>query len=213
MTAFATADDLAARLGLSFTGDEADRATNLLARASALIQDEARQHVFLVEDDVYTRRGTTDERIPLPERPVVSVASVTLDGLALGENTDWLLDGNDLVRVPITSLIAAGTAIWDATTTFPMGSGFGWERQTLEITYTHGYDDADIPGICREICCEAVLRCIVNPENVARKTIGDVSKVYDNLRFAPTGILLNADEKRALRRFFGRKMQSYTIGT
>src|SRR5581483_3923985 len=79
-TRFADSDDLAARLGLVFTDDEHVRANTLLEIASGLIQDEAKQKIALVTDDVFTMPGTTEQLIKLPERPVVSVSSVTLDG-------------------------------------------------------------------------------------------------------------------------------------
>jgi hypothetical protein len=207
---FATPDDLAARLGLDLDDGEQARATLLLADATGLIQDEARQNIFLVENDTLTIRGTTDERVKLPERPVVSIASVTVAGRQLAQEQDWVRDGNELVRIPINTVFAVIGRLDQVV--YPYTPGFGWEGQILEIVYTHGYADDDLPGFCKSICLEAVVRVWVNPGSVARETIGDTSTVYDNMRFAPTGLLLNDDERRTIRRFFGRRSRSITIG-
>ena len=195
---FATADDFADRIGETLSSDERARADALLARVSKEIQDVAGQKIILVTDDVLTRKGTTDRRILLPERPVQSVASVTLNGAELEEGSDWFLDGDEIVRRMLTTFIDA--AELDVTT---FGRGFGFEWLPLVITYTHGWDAGDIPGFLKEICCEAAGRAFFNPASVARETIGDTATVYDNMRFSPTGIRLTSDERLEIRRFFG----------
>lgn len=204
--AFATADDLAARLGLTFTDAEQTRASTLLDMATGLIQDEAKQTIELVTDDVLTMPGTTAERILLPERPVVSVFSVTLDGQPLGDGTDWYLDGNEIVRRPF---ILSAPWVFDQGFTFPYGSGFGWAGQTLEITYTHGY--TDVPAVCAQIALEMVVAVWVNPNNIARETIAGVQTVYDNMRYSPTGLLMTDAQIRMIRRKFGRAGSSVTV--
>lgn len=199
MTAFATHEDFADRTGLTLDSDGQTRADNLLARVANEIRDVAGQQISLVTDETLTRNGTTDRRILLPERPVVSVASVTLDGTELAENSDWFVDGDEIVRKVFTLLSEAALDAW----TF--GRGFGFEWQTLAITYTHGYADDAIPGILKEISCEAVGRAFFNPATVARETIGDTQTVYDNMRFSPSGLRLTGDEKNDIRRFFGMK--------
>lgn len=207
--AFATADDLAARLGLTLTDAEQARATTLLDLATGLIQDEAKQTILLVTDDVLSIPGTTDEMIKLPQRPVISVASVTLDGVPLTEGSDWYRDGNVIARIPAITTVLTGGLI-DEAFTFPMGTGFGWPAQTLEITYTHGY--AVVPESVKAICLEMVVRVWVNPGSVARETVGNTATVYDNMRFSPAGLLLTAAEQRVIRRMFGRSAKSITIG-
>lgn len=206
---FASPDELAARLGITMDADEQARATLLLGVATGLIVDAAAgQQIVYVADDVLTMPGTTDERILLPQRPVVSIASITLDGTALVEGTDWWLDRNTLVRIPATTIVAL-TGIHNEMLTYPLWSGFGWPAQTLEITYTHGYDPA--PLTVKAVCLEACVRVWVNPGSVARETIGAESTVYDNNRFAPSGLMLTDDEKRTIRRMFGRTMSSVTV--
>lgn len=207
---FANSDDLATRLGLALTPEERDRADSLLAIASDLIRDEVKCGQLTLLTETIQLRGTSDESIELPSTPVVSVASVTLDGEPLVEGSDWYLDGNMIVRLPVSrAVILDGLA--DAQAAFPLGTAsFGWPEQTLEITYTHGY--AEIPGKVRAICMEMVVRAWVNPGSVARETIGDTSTVYDNMRFSPAGLLLTDDEQKSLKRLFGAPAKSVAIG-
>lgn len=207
MTAFATNADLAARLGVTFSQAQQTRADALLADASDVIRDEVGQQISEATETI-TLPGTTDERILLPERPVISVASVELDGTALGEGTDWFLEGNEIVRMPSSLTLGVG-GLLDTEFVFPLGTGFGWEEQTLTITYTHGH--ATVPGKVKAICLEMVTRVWVNPGSVAREEVGDTRTVYDNMRFSPTGLLPTDDEKKSLARLFGRKVTSITV--
>lgn len=208
MTQFATHDDLATRLGLTFTTAMQTRADALLTTASGVIQDIVKQDLSLVTDDTITIPGTTDERILLPERPVVSVASVELDGTPLVEGSSWYLDGDEIVRIPASLTLGVG-GLLDTEFVFPLGTGFGWEEQTLTIVYTHGY--VTVPETVKAICLEMCVRVWVNPGSVARATVGDTATVYDNMRFSPTGILPTDDEKKTLLRVFGRRARNVQI--
>jgi hypothetical protein len=197
--AFATNAEFADRTGLTLDEGEQTRADNLLARVATEIQAVAGQTILQVTDEEITMSGTTDRRILLPQRPVVSVSSVMLDGTELNQGNDYFVDGDELVRRIFTLLSPSVIDAW----TF--GRGFGFEWQTLEITYTHGYEDDEIPGILKEISCEAVARAFFNPATVARETIGDTTTTFDNARFSPTGLRLTGDEKNDIRRLFGMK--------
>jgi hypothetical protein len=202
---FATSDEFADRIGLTLDDAEKTRVDRLLGLASALIQDEAKQTISLVTDDALVMPGTTDELIKLPQRPVVSITSVTLDGVTLTEGSDWYLDGNAIVRRTI--LLSAAIGILDGP--FLLGTGFGYPNQTLEITYSHGY--AAIPDAVKAICLEATVRVWVNPGAVARESEGDTSTLYHH---APdqAGLLLSVAEQRVIRRMFGRNARSITVG-
>lgn len=204
--AFATPDDLATRLGLTLTEDERDRATDLLVIATGLIQDEVKQTLFLVEDDVLTIPGTSDDMIKLPQRPVVSVASVVLDGVTLTESTDWFLDVDAINRIPRT-VAQVPSGLIDEVATSGRYRGFGSPRQTLVITYTHGYAADALPGAVKAICLEAVVRAWVNPGAAASTRVGDTHDTYTD-----GGLMLTDTERRTLRRLFGRKATSITVG-
>lgn len=207
MTMFATADDLAARLGIEFTEDETTRAEALLTMASGQILDEANgQKIALVTNDVLTMAGTTDDRILLPQRPVVEVSSVTLNGSEIG---DWYLVNNTIFRK--ATLLGLFGSIDGP---FLLGSRFfGRPDQTLVITYSHGYADDSIPETVKTVCKEIVVRVWVNPGSVARETVGNTTTTYDNMRFSPSGMLLTDDEKKAIRRVFGRRALSVAVGS
>lgn len=211
MTQFATHDDLAGRLfmgnGNVLTSPEQTAADALLTLASGLIQDVTGQIIELVEDDVLTMPGTPEDRIELPERPVVSVASIMLDDVALTEGSDWYLDGATIYRR--AAFFSPSIGVLDGP--FLLGTGFGTPLRTLTITYTHGYADDAIPATVTAICMEAVVRCFVNPGAVARETVGNTSTVYDNMRFSPSGLILTDDERRTLKRRFGARALSVPI--
>lgn len=207
LVTFATAADLATRLGISLTSDEQSRATALLALASGLIQDVVGQTIALVTDDTLSMPGTPEDRIELPQKPVVSVTSVSLDEVALTEGSDWYLDGSTIFRR--AAFFSRDFGILDGP--YLLGSAFGTPLQTLTIVYTHGYTAAEIPATVKSICLEAVVRCFVNPGAVARKTVGNTSTVYDNMRFSPSGLILTDDERRTLKRRFGARALSVPI--
>lgn len=193
---FATADDLAARLGLTLSPDDRTRADELLQRASGLVQAAAKQQLVLVEDDVITITGPRDHQISLPERPVVSVSSVALNGTPV---TNWYLDGNELV--------VKRSVLWEFDGDLLGSASFGFRGIPLVITYTHGYESPPEPA--GTICLEAVRRVWVNPGGVLRERWGSEQTEFA-LQDAPT-LELAAPEIEQLRRAFGRRSHSVTV--
>ncbi len=207
---FATTDEFAARLNLTFDDDERIRAQLLLQLATRLIQDEANgQRIVLVKNDMITMPGRSDQRIVLPQRPVVSVASITLDGDPLVEGNDWYLDDAGVItrlRVPV--VYANTAAFFDG----PIGQlhGFGFPSQTLQIVYTHGF--SAVPGLYKGICLEACVRVWVNPGSVIEERIGDVETTYAPYADPPRGLLLTDNEIRRIRKQQGKRMRGLWIG-
>src|SRR6266404_3405049 len=207
---FATAAELAIRLGLEFTDDEIVRADALLASASGLIAEHAKQQIALVTDDTLTMPGTNRDRFRLPERPVVEVASVTIGGQALAEGHDWYLKGDEIIRLS-SIYVRNGSLDGFLDAPYLLGRSFGWPGLPLTIVYTHGYDDDAIPSLVKTICMEMAVRVWVNPGSVARETVGNTQTVYDNNRFSPSGLLLTDTERNELRRFFGGRATSVQV--
>lgn len=200
MAQFATNADLAARLGLTLTSTEQTRADTLLQLASGLIQQETRQQIEQVTDDEYVIRSTYDDRIRLPQRPVTSVSSVTLQLIGGAATFDvptntYYLDTDELVRTSFPLAVQYAFAQYARGWLGPL-----WQAT---ITYTHGF--ATIPEIVKAVCLESVIRAWVNPGSVARQTVGDTVTVYDNMRFSPTGLLLTDGEKKDLNDFLRRR--------
>lgn len=189
MAQFASADDLAAQLGIELTENEESRADALLSLASGLIQDAARQTIELVENETVVMRRARGAVVLLAERPVVSVSSVLAGGDALAADT-YYLDGDCLVR-------SGGT--WGDL----LGVGFSGNDE-LVVTYTHGYEE--IPETIKGICVAAVVRAWVNPGAVAQEGYGSERVVYP-----VQGMLLTAQERRALRKVTGRRSEPSAV--
>lgn len=202
MTQFATNADLASRLGLTLTAGEQTRADALLTLASGLIQQKTRQTISLVNDDVLTRPGDYSERIRLPQRPVVSVASVVLYGITLVQGDQFYVDGDEIARMNWNSVVQ------DSSFGRPW-SGWGFPWWNVVVTYTHGF--ATIPELVKAICMEMAVRVWVNPGSVAREHVGNVATVYENMRFAPSGILMTDAEEDELTEFLRRHSGSIAL--
>lgn len=183
MSQFATADELADRLGVEFTAQQEARADSLLERASGLVQSEARQTVDLVEDDELTVRGSREASILLPGRPVTDIASVTLGGDAV---EDFYLDGDELVRA----------------------GGWGSPADEIVVTYTHGYET--VPDAIKEVVLAAVSRVWTNPAGVVSERLGQAQMTY-SVQDTPIGLLLTEDERRTVRRAVGLGSRSLPI--
>lgn len=199
---FATAEDFGNRLGLTLTPAEIARASWLLAKASGEIRDELGLAISLVTNDILNRSGTTDERIVLPERPVVSVSSIQLAGV---EISDWYLVGNTIVRRGITTVWSG--IVDDGYSTY---RGFGYESQPLRIVYTHGFPE--IPDRVSAITCEMVARVWVNPGSLIQENIGPVQTTYAPYSAPPRGLQLTDSERFALRRLFGSRSGNVWMG-
>ncbi len=141
MADFCAIADIEQFLQVDIDGDEAKvlSAQRAMREASAAIRDYCEQEIGLIEDeaitlDVWELRRT----IPLPQMPVVSVASVIEDGDTLTVGTD-----EDYVLIQYGRLYRVGQ---------------NWERgpQIVVITYPHGYDE--IPDDIAAVCARAASR-------------------------------------------------------
>lgn len=138
MASFADVDDLAVLLGETFDATRSAQAELALEMASTAIRAWTRQTIDLVEDDTIVFAGVWDTDLTLPERPVIEVTEVTVDGTAV---TDWELVGWSLRRE------------W---------GGWGGPAVLISVTYTHGYES--VPAWARSVCLQAAARFVINPE-------------------------------------------------
>lgn len=199
MAQFVTNVELATRLGLVLTVEEQARADSLLTLASGLIQGETEQTIERVVDDSLQRKGTHSSCVRLPERPVESVTSVTLNGETLVEGTEFYRIGDELIR-----LRGAPESHFDWQS---YGGGWGYPYHDLTVVYTHGY--AVIPAEVKAVCIEAVVRVWVNPGAVAQQAIGGASTAYSFQ--GNVGMLLTEGERKLLRRTIGREAGTVTL--
>lgn len=199
MTAFATNADLATRLGLTLTAPEQTRADALLSQASDMIRAQVRQQVTKVANDVWVTRGVWGNRLLFPQRPPISVASITAK----------FMNGTSTTIDPITYFIDRDELVrYDWPLSFTIGNGWlgpGWE---LTITYDHGYDPAANPvpyqlALCKTVALEAVARVWVNPEAATQEMIGSSQTMYPAV-----GLMLTDEEEADLTDAFRRTEQS-----
>lgn len=187
MPALAKLEDLEALLGREFNTDaQRERAEAALRIATTRIQAEARQHFFLVEDDVvelHPQFGRAYE-ISLPERPVVAVGALTIDGstIASYEVTRW-----GRVRATVGDLL----------TPFPVANRDPRKPALVTVTYTHGYADGEIPQELQDICLVVATRLLANPEGFTQEGMGQYQASYGDA----AGVTLTQDEIRLLRRW------------
>ncbi len=177
--AFATAAELASRLGVVFNTAEVTRADGLLTLASRLVERAAGRDIGLVENDVLIRRGIDGDVLRL-KGPVVSVASVTSGYLGASAVTipasDYVVDGDTLVH----------DDYWPDF------------ENLLTITYTHGY--SVVPITAKLVVLEAVVRVWINPGNVASEGHGGESVSYAQDQ---PGLLLTVKEEALIKSEFG----------
>ncbi|MFJ2631063.1 hypothetical protein ACIO6U_03740 [Streptomyces sp. NPDC087422] len=154
---FATADDLNERVSWDLSDMERAQASRLLADASNLIRAAAGyQQISRVDDDVVTLRGSGTGRLRLPQRPVRDVTAVA----GLG-GTEWAWDGGvSLDRLP-----------------------WGLWLGPVTVTYSHGLDGGDIGfQVAVSVACDAVKRCLINPEMLRQRSIDDYAETLADAR-------------------------------
>lgn len=129
----ATVDDLEAR-GFTVEASETILANTYLGVASAAVREAAGVPISRVTS-TYTLEGARGQWLRLPGMPIVSVASVSIDGVTV---TDWRLRSERLWR-------ACG---WT-----------GCEPSEVQVTQTHGL--LDVPEDIVDLVCRMAASGIV----------------------------------------------------
>ncbi|MGY3341200.1 hypothetical protein ACVW0K_007393 [Streptomyces filamentosus] len=172
-TPWATPEELRAHLRLAAI--DTDQAATAIAEAQTVIRGGIRQYVDQVEADEAFLVGNGRTVINLPEMPVTTVASVSQDGTALTAGTDY--------RVNRHGILTRLGGCW------PLDAD-------VEVTYTHGYADADRPAVFKQVCLQVAGRAWVRPSTaVSAESLGDRSVTYDKDR---TGEALTSYEETLL---------------
>jgi hypothetical protein len=126
----------------------------------------------------YTFDGTGTDAIVLPELPVNSAGTVTVNG---GTVSDYTLSSN--------GILFRGTAGVDPRPVWPMG------RQNVQVIADVGYDDQDIPRSVRKVALDVAVRMVVQGP-LKQETVGPVSASY-----AVNNADLSSTEMLILRKF------------
>ena len=122
----------------------ADERAALISDASAAIEDYCRRS-FDAGTATEVRSGNNQPRLWLRNTPVVSVASVTVNG---AEYTN--ADGSDWTVVAATGELVRGSGLADPR----FGPWFPRGTSNITVVYDHGY--ASVPGPVRRACILAV---------------------------------------------------------
>lgn len=188
LPSLATVADLAALLGRTFTTEQEAQAQALLDQASSIVRAYVRQDITqATTTDTFTMRRADPLLhrcggvVTLPQRPVVDVDTVSVNGTAV---TDWWQEGSDL-------LVRA----------WAWGQPPAAHRAPqVTVTYTHGWDP--VPGDIQAIVMQAANRVMVNPGQIRSETVGGESVTY----LIPAtgealGVLLSRTEQKVLDRY------------
>lgn len=186
MVALATADDVAVRIGRTFTVDEEARVTALLDDASAAVRAYTGQEFTLVADDVARIRARNGV-VRLPQRPVVDVTATTdVDGNSV--EFDW--DAGDTVSIAGLSPIVR----FDVE---PFTTRTPW----IDVTYSHGY--ATVPPDIVGVVCQIVGRAFGRPADATAVTQESIAGYSYSIGGAaaqgPFGLMSN--EREVLDRY------------
>lgn len=154
MARFASTTDLGNYLAETLSGARLTQAGLLLDLASSLIQGWTRQRIEYVANDVVTLAGSYDWALELPERPVVAVDAITVDGVTVA-STAYRLEGSTLIHKV---------------------SGWTGPASVVQVTYDHGY--STIPDDIRAATLALTARMMANPSSVRQEGIGTYSVSY-----------------------------------
>jgi hypothetical protein len=196
---FADVTELADFRGRAIGSAEVSRAELFLQLASADIQNYTGQTIELVTDDeLVLHPQDSRAELVMPQRPVIEVTAITLDGVAIAgfEVTRW------------------GRVRWGAGG-FDSGLyGTAEERYlnpafppVVAVTYTHGFDP--VPDDVRGVCLAWAARAMENPTSLDSETIG-TQYAYTRAASEP-GELLLPGERRKLRKYCPSRIFSAPI--
>jgi hypothetical protein len=155
MGPFATAAELLEWTGMPATAfPDLARIQALLQSASDLIRTWTDQTLSYVAGDTVILPAADRDTLLLPERPVVGVTSVVVDGLTLDPTTYQWDSAGRLMQIGYPNPMGSGTGVW-----------WSWGAT---VEYDHGYAQTDpVWGELRAICMEMAWRAFTGPSGQA----------------------------------------------
>lgn len=135
---------------------------------SAVVRAKLGQTVTFLADDSLVIEGSCEDRIRLPQRPVIEVDSVTVDG-TLFPSAGYSLIGDELVLgvdSDTFASIASGLGSW------------GGARSRIVVVYSHGY--AAVPADIRGLACSIAARVFQNPGGETSEGILSYSRSFSD---------------------------------
>lgn len=168
MPALATYDDVLFRMpgNLALASNDQHRVLTLLDDATAVVQRYTRRS-FTYSQTTETLRPT-GQRIKLPNRPVISVDSVSVNVWNTWEPLQgWVFDGIDeLDLAGVGSVVNASELVFE---------WLEYRTPVAAVTYTHGYHD--VPQEVAAVVAGMVIRSLTTPGvgGTDRESVGDYS--------------------------------------
>lgn len=148
-------DDFATELDLStFVGRDIPqpRAAMLIGQASGLIRSYCKWHIAPVVSELLTVDGSGIGLLQLPTLHVVSIESLTEEGVACTDY-EWSANGS-LFRL----------------------HDWSHKSRSIVVDLTHGYEEA--PLEIQSVCLQLAARLLANPLGVKSEAAGGVSVTY-----------------------------------
>jgi hypothetical protein len=173
---FATAAELAEFIGSDAPTDLA-RLQSYLQLASGMMRAHCDQMLSFVADDEVTRYPTASTFLSLPQRPVVAVSEVLVDGTA---ETDFYV---------VPRGIRSGSVAQP---------GAAWTRGAT-VTYSHGFAETDAEfAVLKTICIESAARAYAPNASGSPEVLGQIA--LESGGYAPA-VFLTGNEKATLSSF------------
>lgn len=210
---FATTDDVAALLQRDLTTAELAWANRLLTQASDVVRRYTRQTLNFVQGETITLPGNWGNTITLPQRPIVAVNSVLINGATPSYQLwktldDTLYISTGAYQPDFGVLLWGGNALWGpaGSNTGPQATGASWQgpQANIVINYDHGYET--IPGDITNVTAGLVALAIASPVGVEQEKIGGYQVKYS--RSEAGGMTLQAADKEVLNYYRKRAMSS-----
>lgn len=211
--ALATSSDVAAALGRPLTAFESSNVSRLLELASAVVRRYTRQTINQVVNDVVVLPGNWSASLVLPERPVTSVSSVTINGSAVTQYViiddtlfmgsgsfmpDYGVSGGSVLDGPAGSLYGQNF------------SGVSWQgpQAQISVTYTHGY--AVIPDdIANEVAGMVAVQ-MATETGIIREKIGGYEVGYAR---TDGGAITLSDTAKSVLNFYRKRSTTISVAT
>lgn len=197
---FADTTDLATFLNTTFDTGQQAQAQMFLDGATAIIKAEANQTIEQVETTALLA-GTWAQELELPERPVVSVSLVKLNGITI-ESGDYEWNERQLLRRGTLFGETIGTIdrwAYRPGAAFGNPAHWGGPASTVEVTYEHGFDT--IPAELVTVCLQMAARSTLNPAGVQAETISGYAVRYASTVTGGPSMTLTNDERKIVRAY------------
>src|SRR5512142_382423 len=166
---------------------DTETAERLIAAASDAVRAEVGQTITEVVDDTVALWGTGGRLLALPELPVISVTSVTIDD---GTASTVLTTDTGYRLIKASGLLWRKNGVWAC-------------DEEVTVVYSHGYEA--VPQAAKTVAIELACSVYANPEGVSQDGVDGVVRVFPQTAL-PGRVGLTIDQKRRLDRRRARVM-------